>query len=217
MMRTHKNGINGRSNGLLAASMAAALVAWFPTGVCAQEAGSQADGGQMQQFYDEPSFFGIVAGPGTKISTLGYSNVVFIPGGAGGILLFHHLLLQGANFVVPAVSVPDDSSREVSMDCSGGLVGWVFSPQERLHLTAGTLVGAGSAEVVLKKDHSQKASLTFLAIEPFAELEANLYRGIRLFVGGTYRVMVGEDSAHGVDASGLSGPDLEFGFRMGGF
>lgn len=186
-------------------------------------AGSPATGGseapraadQLHYVRDEPANFGIVAGPGTKFSTLGFTKLVVIPGGSGGVLLFKRLLLQGTNYALPAVQDPHDSARKLTLSWFGGTVGWVFAPASTVHLLAGTLVGSALATV--SGGGGADAELSYLALEPFADAEVNFYKGLRLYVGGAYRVMLGKDRSASVDASLLSGPAIEIGFRMGGF
>lgn len=177
----------------------------------------EGDDAPNETFFEEPSNFGIVAGPGTKLTTLGFSKFVVISGGGGGVLLFRHLLLQGVNYVLPVVDHPEHDSSELSMSYFGALLGWVLFPRDKLHFVVGATVGQGIAEVSPKANHELEQSLTYFLLEPFGEVEASLYKGIRVYAGGNWRIMMGSDSAQGIDGGTLSGPAFEFGFRMGGF
>jgi hypothetical protein len=157
----------------------------------------------------------LIAGPWTRLTLLGGSDFAVVAGGGGGLLFYDRLLAMAYACSVGSRTAPGDDTREVSLSGVGGQIAWVFAPRERVHGNIAALVGKTSVTVTAKGDANNTATLDYLSVEPYGEVEASLYFGLKVFAGGGYRVVAGGAKQAGVDSSYLRGPTLEIGFRMG--
>jgi hypothetical protein len=168
-----------------------------------------------ETFFAAPTRVRLIAGPWTRLTLLGGSEFAVIPGGGGGFLLYDRLLLMAYACSLGARTAPDDDTRKFSLSGLGGQIAWVFAPSKRVHGNVAALLGNTSANVTAKADANDTATLEYLSIEPYAEVEASLYFGLKVFAGGGYRILAGGANQAGIDSRYLRGPTLEFGFRMG--
>lgn len=169
-----------------------------------------------QTFFAAPTRVRLVAGPWTRLTRLGDGDVALMAGGGGGFLVLDHLLLMGYTCSLSGRTTPGDPARTVEVTNSGGQVAWVVAPAARLHVNVGALIGVTSAKVSAMASPNDHTTLSFVTLSPYAEAEVSLYPGLKLFAGLGYRVPLGADASAGVDRAYLRGPELEFGFRMGG-
>jgi len=166
-------------------------------------------------FFSPPTRVRLIAGPWTRLTVLGGSDFAIVAGGGGGLLFYDRLLVMAYASSLGSRTAPGDDTRTLSFSGVGGQLVWVFAPRERLHGNVAALVGSTSATVTAKSDANDTAQLNYLSIEPYVELEASLYHGLKVFGGCGYRVLAGAARQAGVDSRYLGGPTLEFGFRMG--
>jgi hypothetical protein len=137
-------------------------------------------------------------------------------GGGGGLLLLDRLLVMGYAAGLTPRAVRGDASRRLEVSWLGAQVAWVTAPRSRLNVNVGALVGGTDVRVTSPLDAGDRSTLRFLSLEPYVELEASLYPGLRLLVSGGHRAVLGADRRAGVDRRYLSGPTIALGFRMGG-
>ena len=168
-----------------------------------------------ETYFSAPKKVRLIAGPWTRLTLLGGSDLAVMAGGGGGLLFYDQLIVMGYASSISSRTAPDDGSKKFEVAGVGAQMAWIVAPMKRLHAAAGALVGSTSAKVTAKADANDTTTLTFFSVEPYAEVEASLYPGLKLFAGAGFRVLVGGDSAAGVDRSYLRGPTVEFGFRMG--
>jgi hypothetical protein len=168
-----------------------------------------------ETFFSAPTKVRLIAGPWTRLTVLGGSDFAVVAGGGGGLLFYDRLVVMGYACSISSRDVSDDASRKFEVAGVGGQVAWVLAPRKRLHGVAGALIGSTSAQLTSKTDANDTTTLSFFSVEPYAEVEASVYTGLRVFAGAGYRVAVGGESAAGVDSGYLRGPTVEFGFRMG--
>jgi hypothetical protein len=168
-----------------------------------------------ETFFPAPTRVRLVAGPWTRLTLLGSRDFAVLAGGGGGLLFFDHLLVMGYAASLASRTAPGDTTRRFALASVGGQIAWIFKPQRRLHCNIGALVGSTSATITAKGNANDSATLDYLTLEPYAEIEASLYLGLKLFAGGGYRILAGNGEQAGIDSSYLRGPTLEFGFRMG--
>jgi hypothetical protein len=167
-------------------------------------------------FFAAPTAVRLVAGPWTRLTLLGGSDLAVASGGGGGVLLLDRLLVMGYAAGISPRAVHGDPSRRLELSWLGVQVAWVLAPRSRLNVNVGALVGGTDVRVTSRVDASDRATLRYLSLEPYLELEASLYPGLRLFASGGHRAVLGADRRAGVDRRYLSGPTIALGFRMGG-
>lgn len=165
--------------------------------------------------FDAPTRVRLIAGPWTRLTLFGGSDLALLAGGGGGFLFYDRLVAMGYACSRGDRTAPSDNMREFSVSGFGGQIAWVLAPHERVHANIAALVGQLSATVVAKTDANDTATLDFFSVEPYAEVEVSLYAGLKVFAGGGYRILVGGASQAGIDRGYLRGPVLEVGFRMG--
>jgi len=168
-----------------------------------------------ETFFPAPTRVRLVAGPWTRLTLLGGSDFAVLAGGGGGLLFFDHLLVMGYAASLASRTAPGDDMRRFALASVGGQIAWMFTPQRRLHGNFGALIGSTSATITAKGNANDTATLDYLTLEPYAEVEASLYLGLKLFAGGGYRILAGKGEQAGIASGYLRGPTLEFGFRMG--
>ena len=170
---------------------------------------------ELETFFSAPTRVRLVAGPWTRLTLLGSSDFAVLAGGGGGLLFFDHLLVMGYASSLSSRTAPEDNTRRFALASVGGQIAWIFTPHKRLHGNVGALIGSTSATVTAKGNANDTATLDYLSVEPYAEVEASVYLGLKIFAGGGYRILAGKGNLAGIDSSYLRGPTLEFGFRMG--
>jgi hypothetical protein len=168
-----------------------------------------------ETFFTAPTRVRLVAGPWTRLTLLGSSDFAILAGGGGGLLFFDHLLVMGYASSLASRTAPGDNTRRFALASVGGQIAWILTPHKRLHGNVGALIGSTSATVTAKGNANDTATLDYLSVEPYAEVEASVYLGLKIFAGGGYRILAGKGKQAGIDSGYLRGPTLEFGFRMG--
>ena len=67
-------------------------------------------------FFSAPTRVRLVAGPWTRLTLIGGSDLAILAGGGGGFVLFDHLLLMGYAYSRASHTAPGDSARGFSPD-----------------------------------------------------------------------------------------------------
>lgn len=168
-----------------------------------------------ETFFSAPARLRLVAGPWTRLTLLGSSDFAVLAGGGGGLLFWDHLLVMGYASSLSSRTAPGDNTRRFALASVGGRIAWILAPHKRLHGNVGALIGSTSATVTAKGNANDTATLDYLSVEPYAEVEASVYLGLKIFAGGGYRILAGKETHAGIDSGYLRGPTLDFGFRMG--
>lgn len=167
-------------------------------------------------FFPAPTAVRLVAGPWTRLTLLGGSDLAVASGGGGGFLFLDRLLVMGYAAGLSPREVRGDASRRLEISWLGAQVAWVLAPRTRLNVNVGALVGGADVRVTSRLDGSDRTTLRCLSLEPYLELEASLYPGLRLHASGGHRAVLGAARRGRVDGRYLSGPTIAVGFRMGG-
>jgi len=164
--------------------------------------------------------------PESKITSL-TGDVALLVGVQAGWIIDKHLVIGGAGYGLVSNHTPVEElqsatgSSRIELGYGGPRVAWIVAPTEIVHLTLGTLIGAGGLDIATKdpgraSGYNHHDSAAFFALEPQAEMEVNVARYVRVAVGGSYRYL-GDTGKPGLHASDLSGPAASLAVKIGYF
>ena len=154
-------------------------------------------------------------------------EVASINGIFGGVV-FNRQLYVGvsafaltSNILQPGVQDVKGCVPRWNMGYGGLTFEYIHASNKLLHLTAGTLIGAG--EVKKNWTHSFKNDSDrffdksiFFVIEPSVNAELNMSSWFRIALGGSYRLVSGSHTP-GITDSGLSAPTATLSLKFGRF
>lgn len=152
-----------------------------------------------------------------------------LTGGYGGVLLNGKVMLgAGAYSLVNNVDMPtvntNGQKEYLNLWYTGLVFEYIHNSDKLIHWTAGTLIGGGAAGRRNKnwwdgdefdKDHTYDNHGFFVA-EPYANVELNITKYLRLDVGASYRYVAGSNTT-GITDGKLGGPSINVGLKAGKF
>ena len=150
-----------------------------------------------------------------------------LTGGYGGVLLNRKLMLgAGAyslanNIEAPYAPTYTGHKQYLNFWYTGLAAEYIHNTDKLIHWTAGALIGGGAVSRRDKRNfdddhyHSYDGTGLFVA-EPFANVELNITKYIRLDVGASYRWVQGSNTP-GISNSDLSNGAVHVGIKAGVF
>ncbi|MCK7553908.1 outer membrane beta-barrel protein [Chitinophaga sedimenti] len=174
---------------------------------------------------------------GNKIRVGGYGapTVHFTPfadkfavmtGGNAGVMLNSKIMLgAGAYALVNDIEAPrtniDDPTRYWNMWYTGFVAEYTFNSNKLLHWGAGALIGGGMVGKNTRwkpdtENHTWVDESSFFAAEPYANLEINIAKFLRVGVGASYRFIRGSNTP-GISDGDMSGPAAHVTIKAGRF
>lgn len=157
-------------------------------------------------------------GPTVRIGEFAGKTAGFV-GGRGGVLLGGGFTIagMGAGLVNDNIREPGGTGRQLNMGYGGLYLEQMIAPNRLLHLSVGTLLGAGGASWIDRFDRRiQTPTDGFFVVEPEVSVEVNVTRFLRVGVTGTYRSVSGLDLP-GLPTAQLSGVTGGLSFKFGKF
>lgn len=152
-----------------------------------------------------------------------------LTGAYGGVLLNGKIMLgAGAYSLVNNVEMPVVNTggykEYVNLWYTGFVAEYIHNSDKLVHWTAGTLLGGGGVGRREKwgrdydwEDHDNVSDASgFFVAEPFANIEVNITKFLRLDIGASYRYIAGSNTI-GITDSKLSGPSVHVGLKAGKF
>jgi len=184
------------------------------------------------------TLFSSKSGKKTTIGAYGTAAAKFTPidgkfglltGGYGGVLLNGKVMLgAGAYSLVNNVDMPtvntNGQKEYLNLWYTGLVFEYIHNSDKLIHWTAGTLIGGGAAGRRNKNwwdgdefdhDHTYDNHGFFVA-EPYANVELNITKFLRLDVGASYRYVAGSNTT-GITDGKLGGPSINVGIKAGKF
>lgn len=172
----------------------------------------------------------------TTVGAYGMPAVKFTPvddkfgvivGAHGGVLLNNKLMLGAGGYAsannIDAPRIGNSTENQYwQLWYTGFVAEYIHRSEKLVHWTAGALIGGGG---VSRRDRwdsrhdygdSWHDHSGFFVAEPFASLEINLTRFMRLDIGGSYRFVQGS-STEGITDAKLRGPSAHIGIKAGVF
>lgn len=176
-----------------------------------------------------------VGGYGTAVGKLTPLNgkLGVLTGMEGGVLLNHKLMLGAAgygltnNIESANPLTPRDRREYLQFWYAGLMAEYTHNSDKLIHWSVGGLLGGGGVgrregrwrDGWFDDDHDGDGwydGSGFFVAEPFASVEVNVTRWLRINAGGSYRFVAGSDTP-GIKDSDLSGPSFKFGIKAGKF
>jgi hypothetical protein len=154
-------------------------------------------------------------------------DVAVLVGAQAGWIVDRHLVIGGAGYGLVSNHTPVEDlqsstgSSRIELGYGGPRLAWIIEPTQIVHVTVGTLIGAGGVDIATKdparaSGYNHHDSAAFFALEPQAELEVNVATYVRVAVGASYRYL-GDTGKPGLHASDLSGPAASLAVKIGYF
>ncbi len=147
-------------------------------------------------------------GPTFAISKVEGQNTYWI-GGQGGAVFNERLILGGGGMQM--INEKSILNRDAHMNLGGVLLGYIFMPERKVHITASVLAGGGNIS------EGSEDFDTFTSLTPQIDLEANLTHYFRIGVGVSQHFFYGLESPLYPSAASLSRPMLGVSLRFGAF
>ncbi len=161
---------------------------------------------------DNITFF---TGPFLRNKWFNNSKIVNAFGGGAGFY-FHHryyVYLQTTSFLVELSSGNND---KYIMNALGLSIGYCFNPYSAIHFVTGLEIY--NAVVTNNKDvNPNNIKLNYLLLAPEFYVEVNLLSYVRLYVGPSYYVSIGNDSYEWINHKFINGFSFNFGLLVGKF
>ncbi len=175
-----------------------------------------------------------VGGYGTAVGKLTPMNdkLGVLTGLQGGVLLNHKWMLGAGGYGLvnriksPRPNVANDNDQSLQMWYTGLMTEYTHNPQKLIHWSVGALVGGGGVgredwhsrwhDDDDDRDHGWHDGSGFFVAEPFAGVEMNITRFLRLNLSGSYRFIRGSGTP-GISDSDLSGATFSLGIKAGSF
>jgi hypothetical protein len=157
-------------------------------------------------------------GPLVRVGDFAGKTAGFV-GGRGGVQLGGSFTIagMGAGLVNDNIREPGASGRQLTMGYGGLYLEQMIAPNRLVHLSVGTLLGAGGASWIDRLDRRMQTPTDgFFVVEPEIALEVNVTRFFRIGVTGSYRSISGL-GLPGLAADQLSGPTGGLSFKFGKF
>lgn len=132
-----------------------------------------------------------------------------LTGGHGGWIIDHVVFLGGGGYglinEIPYGQSESGEEQFLSFDYGGLELGFILGSDRLVHLTAHTLLGAGTVGYRyhdLDFEDTNSASDLIYVLEPTVNVELNVMKFFRIGAGASYRYVLG------VDSGGLTNDDL---------
>ncbi len=190
---------------------------------------------QMKTLISGEVEHGGFGGPVVKASQVMGNSAVFV-GGRGGWIVNHRYVLGGGGYGMAsrmdargeaeAFYLDEDGMREdltLQFGYGGVEFEWIGRPDNLIHYSFYTLIGAGGVTYVEKDDdngrndrHDSDRSDAVFVMEPAVNGEINVTEWFRIALGVSYRHVTDVDLV-GVDDADLSGVSGALTFKFGKF
>ena len=167
----------------------------------------------MEYFFDAGKL-SMFAGPYTRLR---FINGTMVTGmGGGGIFCWDHRYYVYGQMTSYISDVPKNTEKEMELVNYGATVGYIFFPQNKIHFSTG--VQFASNNIVFRENTGFKIdSLTFFSVAPEMNVEANILKYLRIYLGAGWHFAITDDDYLGLNQKTLSGFSINFGFLMGKF
>lgn len=178
---------------------------------------------QMQTLIDHPFSSGGYGGPEVRLTSLDGDTEVLV-GGRGGWVVNHRFVLGGGGYGLATthyLDVPEGARRlRLEGGYGGLLLEYFVRPQDLVHVSVGTIIGAGGVAVLegSRHDHTQDSldETAFFVAEPMVGITLNLTTFAQIGLEASYRFVSGS-SLDAVSDADLSGPAGGLLLRFGSF
>jgi len=155
------------------------------------------------------------AGPYTRLRFI--NNKLVSGMGGGGVICWDHRYYIYGQMTSYSADVPSSSNKEMDLVNYGATLGYIFFPLNKIHFSTG--VQLANNEITFRESNGLKdsQSVTFFSIAPEANVEINLLKYLRIYIGAGWHFAITDDDYLDVNSKTLSGFSINWGFLMGKF
>ena len=181
--------------------------------------------------FRKPESIGIYVAPEFQYGSL---NGDFTNFGGGSLMLMVNnrfaFGITGQSSISNTFSPKNSSPLFVRSQFGGGKIEYSLSPYSAVHITFPLVVGAGRVQADSlsgrsgffgggeRNNYYNRRGNTYVVIQPGVNVEANLLKSMKLFVGANYRFsFLNESTAAILPASALQGLSISAGVKAGIF
>jgi len=168
----------------------------------------------VEYFFDTGKL-SMFAGPYTRLR---FINSTLVTGmGGGGIFCWDHRYYIYGQMTSYISEVPNNAGKEMELVNYGATIGYIFFPQNKIHFSTGIQFAYNN--ITFRESNGLKINrdITFFSIAPEINVEANVLKFLRIYVGMGWHFAITSDDYLGLNRKTLSGFSINFGFLMGKF
>jgi hypothetical protein len=181
--------------------------------------------------FRKPESIGIYVAPEFQYGSL---NGDFTSFGGGSLMLMVNnrfaFGITGQSSISNTFSPKNSSPLFVRSQFGGGKIEYAINPNSAIHITLPLVVGVGEVRADSlngrsgfwgggeRNNYYNRRGNTYVVIQPGVNVEANLLKSVKLFVGANYRFSILNDNNSTVlPASALQGLSISAGVKVGIF
>jgi hypothetical protein len=182
--------------------------------------------------FRKPESIGIYVAPEFQYGSL---NGDFTNFGGGSLMLMVNnrfaFGITGQSSISSTFSPKNNSPLFVRSQFGGGKIEYAINPYSAIHITLPLVVGVGQVQAdslsgrsgfwgggERNNNYYNRRGNTYIVIQPGVNVEANLFKAMKLFVGANYRFsMLDETVTTVLPASALQGLSISAGMKVGIF
>jgi len=156
------------------------------------------------------------AGPYTRLRFI--NNTMITGMGGGGVFCWNQRYYIYGQMTSYTSDVPKDvTDKKMELTNYGATIGYIFSPQKKIHFSAGIQLASNS--ILFSENNGLKINndITFFSIAPEINVQANVLKYLRIYFGAGWHFAFTDDDYLGLNQKTLSGFSFNFGFLMGKF
>ena len=168
----------------------------------------------VEYFFDVGKL-SMFAGPYTRLRFI--NNTMVTGMGGGGVLCWNQRYYIYGQMTGYNADVPEHPGKNMDLANYGATIGYIFSPQRKIHFSTG--IQFANNDIVLRESNGLQINhgFTFFSLAPEINVEANLLKYLRIYVGAGWHFAFTDNDYLGLNRKTLSGFSINFGFLMGKF
>ncbi|MFP4368094.1 MAG: hypothetical protein ACOC2K_00975 [Bacteroidota bacterium] len=185
---------------------------------------------QETLFGDGDVTIGGFGGPVIGVTSLNGEPGLMI-GGRGAVVINKSIAIGGGGWGLSTMNIKEqidflDERRDVYLTMGyGGLnFEYIHNADKAYHFSTMLHVGWGAVQYHdefefgddVEDDYDRYGSDSFFVLEPSVNFEVNMFKWMKVGIGGSYRFVSGVDNYHGLEDSDLSGLSGALTFKFGG-
>jgi len=155
------------------------------------------------------------AGPYTRLRFI--NNTMITGMGGGGVFCWNQRYYIYGQMTSYISDVPKNTDKKMELTNYGATVGYIFSPQKKIHFSTGIQLASNS--ILFRESNGLKINhdITFFSLAPEINIEANVLKYLRIYFGGGWHFAFTDDDYLELNQKTLSGFSINFGFLIGKF
>jgi len=168
----------------------------------------------VEYFFDTGKL-SMFAGPYTRLRFI--NNTLVTGMGGGGVFCWDHRYYIYGQMTSYISDVPKNTEKEMELINYGATLGYIFFPRNKIHFSTGIQFAYNN--ITFRESNGLKINedITFFSIAPEINIEANILKFLRIYLGTGWHFAITDDDYLGLNQKTLSGFSINWGFLMGKF